>query len=958
MTGRTITLDELDRGPARTVTLEELDCRGRGPAASPAPKPGALSPPRIPRTKPSRLPAPELPGRFASAGGSFIGGATDVVASVPESIAIAKAGEERQMAEAFNAIDRGKWTPQPDQYPTQMLNVLGNYQRGDAAIRQQLRSFHGAVPGAGDPRESGLYKAGQGLRDVSREAFAINPKHESSFLFGQLPRGAGSTLGFAATGLLTRGARLPAMVGAAGTGAAVGASGQFRDALGAGASIEDAARAAGFGALAGTSEAAPIARVLDRYDKATGGSVRRLIVEGIKGGAEEAAQEIAQTIADNLIASRLVKYDPERGTFEGTGEAGGVGFTVGGLFSFVAAALGGRRARRDDIQPQPPEEPAAPRPMADVPAEGQTPEAATATAAGPVPSGGGEAGPFPRGPVAQTTEPVLPPRQPQGQPQREDIPTQRIVTARGRRVTWRGPMDMVTFLRASGGIQDQGGELRALGVSNARRHLPFSGREHFIGGLVKKDGLLLDDAAFHAWEAGYMPESTERPTINEFLAALDDTYRGLPGRRFHPDDWPLIEAMAERDVDEEAAHFGVDISAMTEAEADQAIARSLREGTRRTVTLEDLDRSAPPQGDILSPNMKRMAGNLDRANRESTETRAGNINLDRLEGVGDIRRALKFVADNEPRVPEATRGKVSQAETARVAEALGMDANRLRRRRRGQAFNAGEAVAARRLLAQSGEDLVRTAKAARGGGDADLLAFQRAYYRHLAIQEQVAGMTAEAGRALASFKITAQSEAAREAGLKAAMDAAGGRDKIENIAKAISELDNPAAVAKFARDSFRAKLSDKLLEAWINALLSGPRTHAINVTSNTITALWALPENVIGRTIRRRARAPGRHHRHRHQPQPHEQDVAARAVGHDRGHGRSRALWRSLHPAHGRHRRAHDHRPDRANAGPDAARGPHDHGRHQGAHPRLFGDAAATAQRVGRADRALGRARP
>jgi hypothetical protein len=34
------------------------------------------------------------------------------------------------------------------------------------------------------------------------------------------------------------------------------------------------------------------------------------------------------------------------------------------------------------------------------------------------------------------------------------------------------------------------------------------------------------------------------------------------------------------------------------------------------------------------------------------------------------------------------------------------------------------------------------------------------------------------------------------------------------------------------------------LEVWINGLLSGPTTHAVNVTSNTLTALWSMPEQL------------------------------------------------------------------------------------------------------------------
>ena len=89
-------------------------------------------------------------------------------------------------------------------------------------------------------------------------------------------------------------------------------------------------------------EGLPVVRMLDRFDRGTGGSVRRLLMEGVKGGLEEGAQELFQQVGDNLIASGLVAYDPERQMFQGTGDAAGVGFTVGALFNVLASMLGVR----------------------------------------------------------------------------------------------------------------------------------------------------------------------------------------------------------------------------------------------------------------------------------------------------------------------------------------------------------------------------------------------------------------------------------------------------------------------------------------------------------------------------------------------------------------------------------------------------------------------------------------
>ena len=50
-----------------------------------------------------------------------------------------------------------------------------------------------------------------------------------------------------------------------------------------------------------------------------------------------------------------------------------------------------------------------------------------------------------------------------------------------------------------------------------------------------------------------------------------------------------------------------------------------------------------------------------------------------------------------------------------------------------------------------------------------------------------------------------------------------------------------AVVEKGAKPKFR----DKLTELWINWLLSSPATHAVNMTSNTLTALGQIPEHMV-----------------------------------------------------------------------------------------------------------------
>ena len=74
---------------------------------------------------------------------------------------------------------------------------------------------------------------------------------------------------------------------------------------------------------------------------------------------------------------------------------------------------------------------------------------------------------------------------------------------------------------------------------------------------------------------------------------------------------------------------------------------------------------------------------------------------------------------------------------------------------KGQAFNAEQAVASRKILASSAQRLNALAQMASSSEASPnvLAAFRQALAVHGAIQKQVSGMTAEAGRALSSFRI-------------------------------------------------------------------------------------------------------------------------------------------------------------------------------------------------------------
>jgi hypothetical protein len=86
--------------------------------------------------------------------------------------------------------------------------------------------------------------------------------------------------------------------------------------------------------------------------------------------------------------------------------------------------------------------------------------------------------------------------------------------------------------------------------------------------------------------------------------------------------------------------------------------------------------------------------------------------------------------------------------------------------------------------------------------------------------------------------------------------ARGGRGKVQDMADMLAKLADESdgalsasQVNSFMRQATRATTSDMLMEAWINALLSGPQTHATNTLSNSLVALWQIPERALAGAI-------------------------------------------------------------------------------------------------------------
>jgi hypothetical protein len=418
--------------------------------------------------------------------------------------------------------------------------------------------------------------------------------------------------------------------------------------------------------------------------------------------------------------------------------------------------------------------------------------------------------------------------------ERRELPVHRIPNPRrpGETIRFQNVIDAETAIRMAGGLRDEAGELAHLGITNNRPRPEVPGEDRLGRILNPKSGMSLDEAAFMLWERGYFPHMTDRPTVDDLLEVLRASRNGQ--RTVLPQDIDTLDAYHQA----QAQRWAVESAAQ-----DGSI---LSDDPTRPVTVDE--REQPP-----------VTAYEDLPDRLS---RVSNINLAHIESADDIGRLLQNVETAFGGFNAARRGRISHEETEALARELGMTADDLLRRRPGQALNAEQALAARSLLAKSSDEVIALAQRARNGSEADRAAFAEALLRHAAIQEQVTGAIAEAGRALSSLRAAAKSRAVSNRIHEITQHSLGGQNRLEEIANGILELQRagvePGQVNRFAADAIKPKLSDKLVELWYNSLLSGPQTHVVNTLSNMMTGVLQFPEQATAAAIGKISRGVGR----------------------------------------------------------------------------------------------------
>lgn len=116
---------------------------------------------------------------------------------------------------------------------------------------------------------------------------------------------------------------------------------------------------------------------------------------------------------------------------------------------------------------------------------------------------------------------------------------------------------LTQFLKQNGGLKDFGGELKAMDAD-----------KQVIGLINNKNGRNLDDMALAAWEAGYFPQSSERPTVNDLLDAIGEE---LGGRRRYNEEAPYSLEDEVNQLAEDLDRINIDWRNMEAPEIEMAV---------------------------------------------------------------------------------------------------------------------------------------------------------------------------------------------------------------------------------------------------------------------------------------------------------------------------------------------------------------------------------------------------
>lgn len=251
--------------------------------------------------------------------------------------------------------------------------------------------------------------------------------------------------------------------------------------------------------------------------------------------------------------------------------------------------------------------------------------------------------------------------------------------------------------------------------------------------------------------------------------------------------------------------------------------------------------------------LKDQRGSIGEAAEEAVQGEA-RVNTARINAPVDVKAVIENISRANAERMAASRKPVTHAETIEksqqmtLQQALALDLS--------TTDIAAPQTAIRDHFNAAATYFTDLAKRAAAGDEAAKAEYWSAYTVAAELAAKDEGLGTNLGRGLNARRIQSEAGRARldpEAFNQIAQTMAGATEAgidIELHAKRMLAL-TPTQRKTALRQSitFLKAGQDALYEAWINGLLSGPQTHAANITSNTLTTLWAVPERLAAATL-------------------------------------------------------------------------------------------------------------
>ncbi len=238
-----------------------------------------------------------------------------------------------------------------------------------------------------------------------------------------------------------------------------------------------------------------------------------------------------------------------------------------------------------------------------------------------------------------------------------------------------------------------------------------------------------------------------------------------------------------------------------------------------------------------------------------------SINLDRIDTTDEIKDFLeKMTKANEE---EIGKRRMSWEEIEQIAKEMGWDYKELiKQAKKKGAFTAAEIQAMRKLHMIALHDLYRSLKNLPDDTskrtDAMRLELLDKINNYVEIMKITSQKSSEAGRALNIHRKMVfddpdfAKDSFRQKVLDKMMESLGGRNLTDDMLNDFKNIDfdNPAEVHQMIQKYHKAKITDMFYEAWINAILSAPASHAANILGNTLAIITKIPETSLTSMIR------------------------------------------------------------------------------------------------------------